>query len=120
MHTDTLTLSMQRKIIGGYINAEEVAQHYDASKILDYELQEEWFTLPFHRLVVRAINHIKSLGQAVSDISLLSILQRYGQIKNIKDEQEYNLLQSECFVTYNSFMTYVMMIKKNRIARVTL
>jgi len=44
------------------------------------ELQEEWFNLPFHRIIVRAINHHKAKGEPVYEEFIAESLFRRGQL----------------------------------------
>ena len=120
MKNDSLILSMQRKVIGGYINAEQFATCADTGKILEFNLSEELFSNVFHKAVVRAINILKSQAVAISDLTVLAFLQSKGMPRTIEQENEYNYLQSEFAITYSTFMTYINALRKNSHRGVTL
>lgn len=113
MKNESMILSMQRKVLGGYINAEQFASCVDTGKILDFKLSEELFSNVFHKAVVRAINILKSESIVVSDITVLDFLQSKGMPRTLEQENEYNYLQSEFAITYSSFMTYINALRKN-------
>lgn len=46
----------------------------------DLELQEEWFLVPFHRIVVRAINHHKAKCEPIFEEFIADSLSRRNQL----------------------------------------
>ena len=105
--TNELYLDMARKVIGGYMNADEFSINGTAEKILSVELTEEIFDLPFHKAIVRAFNHLAAKSIPITDYTVLEFLQSHGLPRNIQEEQEYNLLQTNYAITPSSFNQYL-------------
>ena len=112
MKDKELILSMQRKVIGGYMNAAEMALEPDRSKLMIASLDEHWFDNFFHRVVVKAMNKIKESGAEVCDLNVLHFLSNHNFPKNLAQEQELNILQAETNITARSFADYITAIKR--------
>lgn len=105
-----LLLDIQRKVIGGYINAEE----FGNKDILKIDLDEQLFDLTIHKAIIRACNKLKSDGVPVSDYTVLEFLQSHGLPRGTSQEAEYLHLMTEYAITLNSFKHYIMMILKHK------
>ena len=105
-----LLLSVQRKVLGGYINAEEFG-HKD---LLAVGLDESLFDLPIHKIVIKACNKLRSDNIPVSDYTVLDLLQTHGYPKGVQQEAEYLHLMTEWAITPNTFKEYIGMILKHK------
>ncbi|MEA1892666.1 MAG: DnaB-like helicase N-terminal domain-containing protein [Campylobacterota bacterium] len=105
-----LLLDVQRKVLGGYINAEE----FGDSIILDIRLDESLFDLIIHKAVVRACNHLADKGIPVSDFTVLDFLQSHKMPNGTSQEAEYAHLMTEWAIAPKTFNTYIEMIYKHK------
>jgi replicative DNA helicase len=105
-----LLLDIQRKVLGGYINAEEFG-HKD---ILKTKLEESLFDLTIHKAVVRACNHLMSKDIPVSDFTVLDFLQSHKMPNGASQEAEYLHLMTEWAITLKTFNHYIDMILQHK------
>jgi len=107
---NSLLLDIQRKVLGGYINAEE----FGNSEILNTKLEESLFDLTIHKAVVRACNNLSKENIPISDYTVLEYLQKYNLPKGASQQVEYSQLMIEWAITPNTFKTYLEMILKHK------
>lgn len=107
---NNLLLDVQRKVIGGYINAEE----FGNSEILTTRLEESLFDLTIHKAVIRACNNLASENIPVSDYTVLDYLQKHNLPNGASQESEYAHLMTEWAITPKTFKTYLEMILKHK------
>lgn len=112
--------SMQRKVIGGYLNANEMLTKEDAVKIHSIVLDEGMFSNVVHRAFVRAINMLKKTGAEVCELNATAILERGGMPRNLQESEEMTAVISEYAVTPKSFSDYLQTIKRERAMRVAI
>jgi len=106
-----LLLDIQRRVLGGYINAEE----FGNNSILDIKLDEALFDLTIHKAVARACNNLQDKGTPVSDFTVLDFLQSHNLPNGASQEAEYAHLMTEWAITLNTFKTYLEMILKHKL-----
>jgi hypothetical protein len=111
---------MQRKVIGGVLNNSECNVDIEKEKISNVELKEELFDLYIHKAVVRAINHLKQRGAEITDYTVLDFIQLHGLPSTMQDQEEYHILQATFAITYSSLMSYIDIIKKDRLKGIKL
>ena len=109
-----LLLDIQRKVLGGYINAEEFSIQDSHIDILSTTLNEELFDLVIHKAVARACVKLKELDTPITEYTVLDFLQQHNLPKGVQQEAEYTHLMSEYAITKNSFNTYIDMIIKHK------
>lgn len=107
-----LLLNIQRRVLGGYINAEEFSINGSGERILEIKLEEALFDDILHRACVRACNNLQSDNIPVTEYTVFDFLQRHNMPKGQLQESEYLQLMSEYQITFNSFKTYIDMILK--------
>ena len=105
-----LLLDIQRKILGGYINAEE----FGHSEILNTKLEEELFDLTIHKAVVRACNNLSSRNIPVSDYTVLDFIQSHNMPSGASQEAEYVTLMINWAITPKTFKHYISMILQHK------
>ncbi len=107
---NSLLLDVQRKVIGGYINAEE----FGNSEILNTKLEESLFDLTIHKAVARACNYLDGKNIPVSDYTVLDFLQSHDMPKGASQEAEYAHLMTEWAITPKTFNQYILMILQHK------
>ncbi len=105
-----LLLDIQRKVIGGYINAEE----FGHKEILEIALDEALFDLIIHKAVVRACIKLKADGIPITEFTVLDFLQKHNLPKDTSQEAEYLHLMTEWAITPASFNQYIEMIMQHK------
>jgi len=110
-----LLLDIQRKVLGGYINAEEFDINGSSKQILSKKLDEQLFDDYIHKAVARACNKLIEQDIPVTEYTVLDFLNKYNMPKGTHQEAEYLNLMSEYAITPNSFNTYINMIIKHKL-----
>ena len=105
-----LLFDIQRKVLGGYINAEE----FGNKEILETSLDEALFDLTIHKAVVRACKKLKNEGYPITEYTVLEFLQKHKLPKGESQELEYLHLMTEWAITIQSFKTYIDMILQHK------
>ena len=105
-----LLLDIQRKVIGGYINAEE----FGNMELLEFDLDEALFDLTIHKAVARASKVLKEKNIPITEFTILDFLQSHKLPNGVSQEAEYAHLMTEHAITTNSFKTYLEMILKHK------
>jgi len=105
-----LLLDIQRKVLGGYINAEE----FGNKEILETSLEEALFDLTIHKAVARACKKLKEDEVPVTEYTVLEFLQKHNLPKGISQETEYLHLMTEWAITLASFKHYISMIMQHK------
>ena len=108
---NNLLLDIQRKVLGGYINAEE----FGNKELLSIGLDEHLFDLTIHKAVARACKHLTDKGIPVSDYTVLDFLQSHNIPNGASQEAEYAHLMTEWAITPATFKTYIEMILKHKL-----
>lgn len=108
---NSILLSAQRKVLGGYMNAEEHAIGADRN-IMKTDLREAWFDIHFHKVIVRAIKNLQEHNTTVTGISVEGFIDAYGYPKTIEQQNEFLELLTEVCITKASFDTYIELIIK--------
>lgn len=109
-----LLLDVQRKVLGGYINAEEFSINGSGKEILNTELDEGLFDDYIHKAVARACIRLKEKDIPVTEYTVLEFLNKHNLPRGAHQEAEYINLMTEYAITPNSFKTYVNMIIKHK------
>jgi replicative DNA helicase len=109
-----LLLDVQRRVIGGYINAEEFSVNGSAEKILSIELDEALFDNFIHKAVVRACRKLREIEFPITEYTVLEFLQKHNLPKGAAQESEYLHLQASRAITPESFSAYISMILKHK------
>jgi len=109
-----LLLDIQRKVLGGYINAEEFNVNGSAKQILSKQLDEQLFDDYLHKAVARACTKLREQNIPVTEYTILDFLNKYNMPKGTHQESEYLNLMAEYAITPNSFNTYINMIIKHK------
>ena len=109
-----LLLDIQRKTLGGYINAEEFSVNGSHKEILAITLDEAMFDNYIHKAIVRACNKLKSDGVPITEFIVLDFLQKHNLPKGALQEAEYLHLMTELAITPRSFKQYIKMIIEHK------
>ena len=109
-----LLLNIQRKVLGGYINAEEFSINGSGKEILSTMLDESLFDDFMHRAVARACIKLKNNNIPVSDFTVLDFLNKHNIPKGSYQESEYITLMSEYAITPATFNHYISMIIQHK------
>jgi hypothetical protein len=120
MDSVNIITSMQRKVIGGYINASEHLSKEDVTIILSQRLDEAVFDNTTHKAIVRAINKIKEAGAEICDLNVIAFLERHGMPRNVQEEQEILMVMSEYAITPKSFQGYIQELRLHRASKVAI
>ena len=83
-------------------------QYSEEEFFTSFELQEEWFLIPFHRLVVKTINHTKAKGLPIYEEFIVEELQK----NNALDFQLWTAIISGNPFSRVGFETYVKSLMK--------
>jgi len=111
-----LLLDIQRKVLGGYINAEEFSMNGSHKEILDITLNESLFDDFIHKAVARACNKLSDDDIPVTECTVLDFLQKHGLPKGVHQESEYLHLMTEFAITPRSFKQYISMILEHKMS----
>lgn len=106
-----LLLDVQRKILGGYINAEE----FGNNKILEQRISESLFDLKIHRAIARACNKLIDEDMPVTEYTVLDFLNKHNMPNNVHDENEYLLLMTTYAITEKSYKQYIDMVLRHKL-----
>lgn len=109
-----LLLDIQRKVLGGYINAEEFSINGSHKEILEVSLDESLFDDFIHKATARACNKLRDSNIPVTEFTVLDFLQQHKLPKGAHQESEYLHLMTELFITPASFKHYITMILEHR------
>lgn len=106
--------SMQFKVIGAYLNANEMLSKADAREIHSIKLDEHIFTNVTFKAIARAINKVKESGAEVCELNVSYFLETHGMPRNQAEADVIIRVQSEYAVTPKSFRDYIKQIKAHR------
>ncbi len=107
---NTLKISVQRKVLGAYLNAEEFSCNGSNDDILKVKLDESLFDLSIHKAIVRACNRLLDEDTPISDYVVLDFLQKHNMPRNIDEETEYLTVISEIGISPKTFNKYLSML----------
>ena len=109
-----LLLDIQRKVLGGYINAEEFSINNSHKEILEVTLDESLFDDFIHKATARACKKLKEDNIPVTEFTVLEFLQKHNLPKGVHQECEYMHLMTEFAITPKSFKHYIDMILQHK------
>ena len=109
-----LLLDIQRKVLGGYINAEEYSINGSHKEILAITIDESLFDEFIHKASAKACKKLKENDIPITDYTVLEFLQKHNLPKGIYQESEYLHLMTESFITTSSFKHYIDMILQHK------
>ncbi len=109
-----LLLDIQRKVLGGYINAEEHSIDGSHEEILAITLDEAMFDIFIHKAIARTCNKLRSDNIPITEFSVLDFLQKHNIPSGVLQEAEYLHIMREFAITPRSFKQYISMIIKHK------
>ena len=110
-----LLFDIQRKVIGGYINAEEFSIKDSHKEILSVTLDEALFDNYIHKAAVRACIRLKASEIPITEYTVLDFLQKHNIPNSADQENEYLHIMTEFLITPRSFKQYIKMILEHKL-----
>jgi len=110
-----LLLDIQRKVIGGYINAEEFSIKNSHKEILSTKLDERLFDDFIHKAIARACSKLKDNDIPITEYTVLEFLHKHNLPKGTHQEAEYLTLMTEHSITTKTFNHYINMILQHKL-----
>lgn len=105
-----MTLDIERAVLCSILEAEFVQSD---ARILNVELRERMFTDDFHKLMVKAINRLKELGEPINTDFLRLRFMQGNKWRVDYDCKLIEIIAHRPIATYELFNSYYQQLKKN-------
>ena len=105
-----LLLDIQRKVLGGYIGAEEMHN----PTLLDIGINESLFDLQSHRAIARACDILIKEDIPITFYAMEDFLLQKNVLKNKQFADEFLTLMTETSISVRSFKHYIKLIIQHK------
>ena len=107
-----LLLDIQRKVLGGYIGAEEMHN----PTLLDIGINESLFDLETHKALARACDILISEDIPITFYTIEEFLIKKNVLKNKAFADEFLTIMTETSISERSFKHYIEMILEHKMS----
>jgi len=107
-----LLLDIQRKVLGGYIGAEEMHN----PTLLELGISESLFDNTTHRALARACIILTKDDIPITFLTLEDFLQKSNVLKNKSFADEFLIVMCETSISERSFIQYKKMIQEHKMS----